>query len=331
MTDTGNGNMSSDPSAPAVPAPDRSGVAETFFAALSAALLFALFLLLPLAGLAALAFAGVPLVRLTHRRGLAPGLAGAALAVGLLTGIGLAAGGDAATGALLAAVWIGLPVLFAGAVRAGKSPSGVFLLLAAAGFALLAGALFTWESRGSRPIKQDIAAAFDAMTPSPGAAEAKGVEPEAAARLATTMRRLKEFAQTYWPGLIGASWVLGAAVSFFAGAVGARPVPSAVRTRFEDLRVPAPVVAFFVASGAVFALLPAPARTAAGDLLLPLSTLYFLTGLSIICHFARKWFRARILRAGLYALVVYFPLNVGVGLLGLFDWYADFRRKGEKA
>ena len=102
-------------------------------------------------------------------------------------------------------------------------------------------------------------------------------------------------------------------------------------TRFEALRVPAPVVALFAASGAGFALLRSPSRIWAGDLLLPLSALYFLAGLSIICHFARRWFRAQILRAGLYALVVYFPLNVAVGLLGLFDWYADFRRRGEKA
>ena len=66
------------------------------------------------------------------------------------------------------------------------------------------------------------------------------------------------------------------------------------------------------------------------SLLWPLAALYFVAGLSIICHFARKWFRARILRIGLYALVAYFPLNVAVGLLGIFDWYADFRRRGEK-
>jgi hypothetical protein len=28
--------------------------------------------------------------------------------------------------------------------------------------------------------------------------------------------------------------------------------------------------------------------------------------------------------------VAYFPMNLGVALLGLFDWYANFRRRGEK-
>ena len=69
----------------------------------------------------------------------------------------------------------------------------------------------------------------------------------------------------------------------------------------------------------------------AGNALIPLAALYFLAGLSIICHFARKWFRAKILRVGLYGLALYFPINIGVGLLGLFDWYVDFRHRGEKA
>ena len=66
----------------------------------------------------------------------------------------------------------------------------------------------------------------------------------------------------------------------------------------------------------------------AGNLLLPLTALFFAAGLSIICHFLRRWLRTRILRAGLYALAAYFPINVGVALLGLFDWYVDFRRRG---
>ncbi len=65
-----------------------------------------------------------------------------------------------------------------------------------------------------------------------------------------------------------------------------------------------------------------------GNLLLPLLALFFVAGLSIICHFFRRWLRSRILRAGLYALAAYFPINVGVALLGLFDWYVDFRRRG---
>ena len=99
----------------------------------------------------------------------------------------------------------------------------------------------------------------------------------------------------------------------------------------DAFTVPPAVVGLFVVSGAGTVLAPMPFREIAGNALLPLSVLYFLAGLSIICHFARKWFRARILRVGLYGLALYFPINVGVGLLGLFDWYADFRRRGEKA
>src|SRR4029077_10043382 len=100
--------------------------------------------------------------------------------------------------------------------------------------------------------------------------------------------------------------------------------------RFDGLSVPPVVVLLFVAAGAGGVLPPQAVREVAGNALLPLSALYFLAGLSIICHFARKWFRARILRVGLYGLALYFPINVGVGLLGLFDWYGDFRHRGEK-
>jgi hypothetical protein len=55
--------------------------------------------------------------------------------------------------------------------------------------------------------------------------------------------------------------------------------------------------------------------------------LFFVVGLSIICHFARKWFPVGFLRIGLYVLAAYF-LNVIVALLGLFDWFVDFRRRG---
>ena len=322
--------MSAQEPLPAERPRDRSAAVESVFAALSSALLFALFLLLPLAGSVALAFAGVPLVRVAHRRGLVAGLLGSALAAGLLAGIGAASGGaaEAAAGGLLALVAIGLPVLFAGFVRRGLSASAAFLLLAASGFLLLAGALLVREQTGARSVAQEMGAIFDSMTPAGGT---KGVDADTAARMAAAMTRFKEFAQAYWLGLAGASWILAAGVGFYTGARAARPAPSAERTRFEELRIPAGIVALFAASGAAFALLHGAGRIAAGDLLLPLLALYFVAGLSIICHFARRWFRTRILRAGLYALVVYFPLNVAVGLLGLFDWYADFRRRGEKA
>lgn len=318
------------PALPDPPGGDRSAAVEMVVAALSSALLFALFLLLPIAGSAALAFAGVPVVRLTHRRGFGAGLIGTILSAGLLAGVGAASGGvpEAVAGAILAVIAIGLPVLFTALVRRGMSPSAAFLLLVVSAVGLLTASLLLRERWGGRSVRQEMGAIFDAMTPAPAA---KGVDVDTAARMAAAMTRFKEFAQMYWLGLAAASTVLAAAVTFYAGAVAGRPQPSAERTRFETLRVPAAAVALFVLAGAAWALLGGVGRTIAGDVLLPLLALYFLVGLSIICHFARRWFRSRILRAGLYALVVYFPLNVAVGLLGIFDWYADFRRRGEKA
>lgn len=322
-----------------VPAPEPSPLAasrsvpagvETIFAALSSALLFALFLLLPVAGAIALAFAAVPLVRLTHRRGAVTGVLGCLFVGVVLSGVGFALGGPAqalAAGIIAFAATV-LPVLAAAAVRAGLDASRAYLALAAVGFALLAGALAIRQESGGVPLGEEIGRAFDAMSPAPSS---HGGDPESVVRTAALLARIKRFAQDYWVGLAGASWALVSAVSFYLGSRGARPAPSAERTRFEELRIPAPVIVLFVASGGGFALPAGPVQGGAADILMPLLALYFLAGLSIICHFARRWFRARILRAGLYALVIYFPLNVGVGLLGLFDWYADFRRRGEKA
>ena len=140
----------------------------------------------------------------------------------------------------------------------------------------------------------------------------------------------RDFSARVWIGRVGVTWVVASAISFYTGARLARPAPSAEAVRFEALSMPPAVVVLFVAAGAGAVLAPAPAREIAGNALIPLSALYFLAGLSIICHFARKWFRAKILRVGLYGLALYFPINVGVGLLGLFDWYGDFRHRGEK-
>jgi hypothetical protein len=204
-------------------------------------------------------------------------------------------------------------------------PSRAFLLVAAVGAAIVVGGI---ALAGSVP-EREIRELFDAL----GSQPQKGVDSETAARWAFFLARAREFTTRYYSGLAAFGWVFLAAVWSYAGAFAARPSSSASAqtTRFEEMRVPAPVVASFVAAGAAFALLKGTGRTVAGDVLLPLSALYFLAGLSIICHFARKWFRARILRVGLYGLAIYFPINVGVGLLGLFDWYADFRHRGEKA
>lgn len=323
------------PEGDVVPAPDRSGlVREILVAALVTTLLLGAFLALPILGALALPFLSVPAVRLAFRRGGAVGVSTALLSSSVLLGIGMAAGGagDAATLAVFTAVVTALPALFAAGVRRGGNPSRHYLALCAAGFAILSAGLALRPAVGGKTMRQEVAAAFDEMAPTAIQSYTRGgMDADSVARLKATLAAARDFASRFWVGLVGFSWTLAAGIGFYTGARLARPEPRAETTRFDELSVPAAVVAVFVLSGAGAVLAPSPGKEIAGNALLPLSALYFLAGLSIICHFARKWFRARILRVGLYGLALYFPINVGVGLLGLFDWYADFRHRGGKA
>lgn len=328
--------MPSTPALEQVPghATDSASRWEIPLAAGLSALFFLAFLVVPLAGSLGIPFAALPPVRVAHRRGTAAGLLAAGLASAVVLGLGLATGGSrgAVHVGLAAALTAGLPAFFAGRLRAGAPASGTFLALAASGALLFSGILLALPLSGERPVGQELSTAFDAMIPA--AVESyrrSNMDPETVARVRTTLLAAKDFATRYWAGLLGASWVLASAVAFYGGARAARPAPSAEATRFEELRVAAPAAALFVSAGALFALLEDTIRTVAGDFLLALAALYFVAGLSIICHFARRWFRVPVLRGGLYALVAYFPMNVGVALLGLFDWYVNFRRRGEKA
>jgi hypothetical protein len=321
---------------PAATQPSPSAI-ERFalpLAALASALLAILFLSLGAAGTLGLPFVGVPVVRVAHKNGLGSALLAAALAGVLLAGVSFLDGSarDLASPVVMMGLMAGLPAFFAGLVRGGAEPSREYLALAVSGCVLLAAFMMVPPALGARPMGDDVAAAFDAMIPGAMASYSKAnVDPETTARVRATLEAARDFSRRYWLGLVGSFWVLGSAVTFYAGARSARPAPSAERTRFEALDLPALLAPVFVAAGAVTALTPGTVRQAAGDVLIPLVALYFVAGLSIICHFARKWFRARILRIGLYTLVIYFPLSVAVALLGLFDWYASFRRRGEKA
>jgi hypothetical protein len=327
--------MASDPVPPGaeISQPPVGSFREIVSAGFVTALLFAAFLVFPIVGALALPFLAVPAVRLAHRRGGGAGVSAALLSASLLLGLGFATGGAGAAlgGALFAAVVTGLPPLFVAGVRRGFDPSRAYLALCVAGVALITVGLALRPTAGGRPMKDEVAAAFDEMAPSAVQSYTKsGMDPEAVAKLKATLAASRDFASRFWIGLVGATWVLASAIGFYTGARLARPAPSAEAVRFEALAMPPAVVALFVAAGAGAVLAPAQVREAAGNALLPLAALYFLAGLSIICHFARKWFRARILRVGLYGLALYFPINVGVGLLGLFDWYGDFRHRGEK-
>ena len=324
--------MSDSPPAAETPAAQRPLWLELVFAGIAGALFFSAFLFLPLAGTLALPLAAVPIVRVAHRRGRGVAAAASAIAATLVLLISASAGplSSGASGAVFALAITVLPSFFAGSVRRGVDPSLGYLGLCAVGFLLACGFLLARPSETDLSMQREIDRAFDQWQKISAEPARAPTDAETAARLRATLDAARVFTKRFWIGLVGISWVLGAAVSYYLGAWAARPSDSANATRFEELRVPAPVVALFVAAGGGWALLADPASRVCGNLLRPLAALYFVAGLSIICHFARRWFRARILRIGLYALVVYIPINVGVALIGLFDWYADFRHRGRE-
>jgi Predicted membrane protein (DUF2232) len=305
---------------------------EIPLAALAAAAAFSALFVVPLIGALGVPLAAIPMVRLAHRRGLVAALVACAAAVGIVLGAGWAAAGpgNALAMAFLAAGATFIPAASVGFLRAGVDASRSYLGVCLAGCAFLA-ASFAASSSGPGPsVASEVASQFDRMIPSAVESYARsGADAATVARMRLTLEAARDFSRSYLWGIFGALWVLGGAVAVYAGAAAARPAPTALATRFEQLRVPASAAALFVAAGAVFGLFPGEVRRAAGNLVLPLLALYFVAGLSIICHFFRRWVRVRILRAGLYALAAYFPINVGVALLGLFDWYVDFRRRGE--
>jgi Predicted membrane protein (DUF2232) len=318
------------------PAPSRNPHAaalEIAFAAGFSALAFALFLVLPLVGAFGVPLAAVPAVRLAHRRGISAALIASALAGALVAGVAMA-GGDYSgwSRGALAAGTAALPAMFASFARRRGNPSAGYVLLCATGAVLLAAILLGGAAASGRPVGDEIAKEFDRMIPAALESYGRsGMDTETVVRVRATLETAREFSRRYWAGLLGLLWVFSAAISFYAGARAARPAPSAEAARFESLRVPAALAPVFVAAGAGSVFLDPRLRPIAGSVLLPLSALYFVAGLSIICHFARKWFRFWLLRVGLYTLVAYFPMNVGVALLGLFDWYVDFRRRGAGA
>lgn len=315
---------------PAAPARGL-GRFEIPVAGAASAALFAAFLALPLFGALGIPLAAVPIVRMAHRRGVAAGAVAGLLSAAIILGLGWATGGGASALALafFATLVVGLPTASVGFLRAGADPSRCYLGLCIAGAALIAGLAAVSASSPGRSLESEVASAFDRVTP--GVADSyrrSGADADTVARVKETLETSRELARRYLWGLFGAMWFLGAAVAFYGGAAAARPGATAEAARFETLRVPAAAAGLFALAGAAFGLLGGEGRRIAGNLLIPLAALYFLAGLSIICHFFRRWVRFGLLRAGLYVLVSYVPLNVGVALLGLFDWYVDFRRRG---
>ena len=181
-------------------------------------------------------------------------------------------------------------------------------------------------------ISAEVSGTFDRMIPAALDSYARsGADADSVARMRQAFEAAREFARECLWGIFGVA--LGARG-------GGRLLPRSPdgparcdRRRGpvrELLRVPPRGGGVFRRrGGGIRAASRGGTHRLAGNLLLPLLALFFVAGLSIICHFFRRWFRVRILRVGLYALAAYFPINVGVALLGLFDWYVDFRRRGE--
>ncbi|HEY1252163.1 MAG TPA: DUF2232 domain-containing protein [Thermoanaerobaculia bacterium] len=316
------------------PLQHASGRFEIPLAALTAAACFSAIFLIPLVGGFGVAFAGVPTVRLAHRRGFVAGALACVLASAVVLGVAWAIGdlAEAAAMGLVAGAVTLLPTAGVGFLRAGAEPSRCYLGVVLAGSAVLA-ALFASAAVGPGPsLSAEAVASFERMTPTVVDSYSKsGADAATVASVRAMLAGAKELASRYLGGVFGTLWVLAAAIAFYGGSASARPGSTADAVRFSDLRVPPVAAGLFVASGAAFAVASGELRRAAGNLLLPLLALYFVAGLSIICHFLRRWVRARFLRAGLYVLAGYFPINVAVALLGLFDWYVDFRRRGEDA
>jgi hypothetical protein len=311
---------------------DTTGRFEVPLAALAAAGCFSAIFVIPIVGGLGVAFAAVPTVRLAHRRGFLAGALACSLAAAVVFGLTWAIGDLAESVAmtLLAGAVTLLPTASVAFLRAGSDPSRCYLGVILAGCAVL-GALFAASASGPGPsLSAEAVASFDRMTPSVLDSYSKsGADAATVASVRAMLAGAKDLASRYLWGIFGALWVLGAAVAFYGGAYGGRPSITADAVQFGELRVPPLVAGLFVAGGAVFAVGTGEPRRIAGNVLLPLVALYFVAGLSIICHFLRRWVRARLLRAGLYVLAGYFPINVAVALLGLFDWYVDFRRRGE--
>ncbi len=304
----------------------RSGLAEGLAAAGLSAFFFWGLRFFPLIGIAFIPAAALPLVRLGTRLGGRAALVAAAMAAVLSAAIGFSitrSPGDAAGQAIALLATAGACGVAGGLARV-RRPSAVFLGLCVYG--AVAGALVWSIGAGQNGL---IERDFDKMT-AQGVASMRqsGADAQMVARAQATIDLARKIISNGAPGLIAALWVLLAAIAFFLGRrLGRGPAEEGDFSRF---RLPPACAALFVVSGAAAALFRGPARWAAADVLAPILALYFLAGLSIIAYFARRWFRTGVLRAAVYVMASWFPISAGTAVLGLFDWYFDFRKKAEQ-
>jgi len=281
---------------------------------------------LPLVGIVFIPGAALPLVRLGARRGVPAALAAAAGAAALSAAFGFAVTRSLAESAGQAAALLataGICGVAAGLARR-RPPSAVFLGLAVWGAA--AGGVLWALSPGA---DREIETRFDAMTASSIASlRQSGTDPDSVKTWQASAEVVRGLIVRFAPGLLASLWVGIAAVAFYLGRRIALGGPEG--GGFARLRLPPGLAALFVLAGAAAALFRGAVRNLAADVLAPVLVLYFLGGLSIIAYFARRWFRTGVLRAAIYGMASWFPFSAGTAVLGLFDWYFDFRKRADR-
>ena len=281
---------------------------------------------LPLVGIVFIPGAALPLVRLGARRGTLAALGASGAAAVLSAAIGFAVTRSAADSAGQAAALLATAGVcgVAGGLARKRAASSVFLGLAIWG-AAAGGVLWTVSPGADR----EIESRFDEMTASSIASlKQSGADADALKTWQASAEVVRRVIVRYAPGLLAALWVGIAAVAFFLGRRLALRGPDG--GGFSRLRLPPGLAAVFVLAGAAAALFRGPVRSLAADVLAPVLVLYFLGGLSIIAYFARRWFRTGVLRAATYGMASWFPFSAGTAVLGLFDWYFDFRKRADR-
>ncbi len=305
----------------------NSALAEGLAAAGLSAFFFWGLRFLPFVGIVFIPGAALPLVRFGTRRGTAAALAAAAGAAALAAAVGFGATRSAAESAGQAAALLATAGAcgVAGGLARRRAPSSVFLGLAVWG-AAAGGVLWTVSPGADR----EIESRFDAMTATSTASlKQSGADPENLKAWQASAEMVRGVIVRFAPGLFAALWVGVAAVAFYLGRRLALGGPDG--GGFSRLRLPPGLAAVFVLAGAAAAVFRGVPRNLAADVLAPVLVLYFLGGLSIITYFARRWFRTAILRAATYGMASWFPFSAGTAVLGLFDWYFDFRKRADRA
>jgi Predicted membrane protein (DUF2232) len=302
--------------------------------AASAALLALLMLLLyhgvPFLGALGLPLAGAALGRLAWRRGWAPPLAALVpgLALVALVPIPMVSSPLAVALRIFEVAVLALPaaaILLARRVGTSAAFSG----LVAAGLALLLGAIPLINAASGHQIGADASAfLIEVQQAAVSMYRQAGVNARAIRQFVDEFDLIRDVVQRGFFGIVGSLWIFGAAVAYY---VGLRPAARSGQAEgFEHYRSPALTAAIFVVAGAGAVFAPVAMRPAFQNGLAVVASLYFLVGLSIICYFARRWLRVWLWRASIYLLAGWTPINAAVALLGVFDWYFDFRKRADE-